>query len=964
MSTLPLRLVIVSLLLATVACASGPPERGTAAATGGRLAPGLSYPAEEFVLGNGLRVIVVPTGERELVSLQIAVGTGSRNEVEAGKSGFAHFFEHMMFRGSEHYSAEDYNRIITRIGGDQNAYTTDDYTNYHITFNHEDLPTVMEVEADRFQHLKFSEAEFRTEALAVKGEYLKNFSDPSNKLWERMRELAFRVHPYRHTTMGFFRDIEAMPDQYAYALEFYRRWYRPDNTVMIVAGAVDPAQIEGLVKRYWGAWRPGTAKVTIPQEPPPQGPVHDHIRWQAPTAPQLWLAFHAPAFARDPLAVAALQALGEIWFSDTSELYQQLVVQEARLDRLGFAVPLRTDPNLAIVQTRLRPGTGLDEIRAVLVRTLVRIRTEPVPEARLERVKDAMRFRLLGSVRSAADLGALLARYAHFDRSPQMLRRHLEAIAALTPADLARVAEQVFTDAGRVTISLSNGPAPAALGQEPDLAAAVRARRDQAPAFRLTEMPSDSPLVDVQLVFRTGSAEDPRGAKGLARLTTAMIARGGSRLRPMDQLERDLKPTGGDLWFRVDKEQLSIGGTVHRDRLTEWYAILRERLLQPGWRKDEFRHLRDALISAIRNDLRGNNDEELGKEVLYQFIYGPEHPYGQLNAGVIADIEGFEIGDLVAFRDTHLVQERLTVGLAGGYPPDFAARLRQDLAALPHGEARIPELPPPPPVQGRSAVIVAKETPATAVSFGFPISIRRGDPDWVGLWLIRSWLGEHRSMASHLFQVIREARGMNYGDYAYIEYFPGGMFQFHPDTHRSRRQQIFQVWLRPLRTPNDAVFATRAAIREIDRLLADGLSEEEFQRTRDFLYRYVAVLAQTQGRRLGYRIDGEFYGTGPFVDYVRKGLKDLTREQVNRIARRHLQTRNLKLVYVTRDAAALREILASGAPTPIHYNSPKPPALLAEDRIIAGLPLDIAPEHIQILPAETLFEHEDSGPRP
>src|SRR5690606_18886104 len=151
-------------------------------------------------LDNGLRVIIVPTATPGVVSLQIPVQTGSRNEVEKGKSGFAHFFEHMMFRGTPNYSADEYGAVIQAAGADQNAYTTDDFTNYYTTFTTADLEKILEVEADRFQNLSYSEAQFRTEALAVKGEYLKNYANPLLKGFERLYDISFDVHPYEHTT--------------------------------------------------------------------------------------------------------------------------------------------------------------------------------------------------------------------------------------------------------------------------------------------------------------------------------------------------------------------------------------------------------------------------------------------------------------------------------------------------------------------------------------------------------------------------------------------------------------------------------------------------------------------------------------------------------------------------------------------------------------------------------------------
>jgi len=251
---------------------------------------------------------------------------------------------------------------------------------------------------------------------------------------------------------------------------------------------------------------------------------------------------------------------------------------------------------------------------------------------------------------------------------------------------------------------------------------------------------------------------------------------------------------------------------------------------------------------------------------------------------------------------------------------------------------------------------VQKETPAVAVSFGFPVEVRRGDPDWVALWLVRSWLGEHRSSYSHLYQRIREARGMNYGDYAYIEYFPRGMFQFQPDTNLGRQQQIFQVWIRPLRDNNDALFATRTALWEMDRLIEQGMSETDFEATRDFLEKYVALLAKNQSRQLGYALDSRYYGIGEFSDYVRRGLAELTLADVNRVIRDHLTTEDVQFVFISADAAGLAEAIAADAPSPMSYNSEKPEALLAEDALIETLPLGIGAQDIRIIDAGEVFE--------
>ena len=187
-------------------------------------------------LPNGLRLITIPVDYPNIVSLFIVVGTGSRNEVEPGKSGFAHLFEHLMFRGSPEFSPAHYQEVLQAAGAASNAFTSDDLTAFHTTFSKEDLPQILSMEADRFQHLEYEPAAFKTETLAVLGEYNKNSASPTSKLYETLRATAFHTHTYKHTTMGFLADIKAMPDEFDYSRQFFDRYYRPEYTTIIVAG--------------------------------------------------------------------------------------------------------------------------------------------------------------------------------------------------------------------------------------------------------------------------------------------------------------------------------------------------------------------------------------------------------------------------------------------------------------------------------------------------------------------------------------------------------------------------------------------------------------------------------------------------------------------------------------------------------------------------------------------------------
>src|SRR4051794_14646002 len=382
----------------------------------------LPFRATETTLANGLKVIVVPTGFPNLVSIQIPVQAGSRNEVEPGKSGFAHFFEHLMFRGTPANPPERYRQIMTKAGARDNAGTGDDSTHYYATFAKDDLETIVSVYADMFQHLAFSEADFKTEARAILGEYNKNSADPLEKLFEVQREKFYRAHTYKHTTMGFIKDIENMPNEYAYSKVFFERWYRPQFTTVIIAGDVAPDRVLPLVEKYWGGWKAGTgAPTTIPPEPPPAGPQYVHVPWASDTLPWVTVAFPGPAFDENGKDSAAVEMIGTLAFGETSDLYKKLVVTEQKVDQLLVDVPSSFDPSLFTVLARVKNPADAVYVRDQILGTFARAATGgivPLP-ARLQDAKSNTRYSFARTIDSSERVAAVLSAYTSYKRSYQ-----------------------------------------------------------------------------------------------------------------------------------------------------------------------------------------------------------------------------------------------------------------------------------------------------------------------------------------------------------------------------------------------------------------------------------------------------------------------------------------------------------------------------------------------------------------
>jgi zinc protease len=476
-----------------------------------------------------------------------------------------------------------------------------------------------------------------------------------------------------------------------------------------------------------------------------------------------------------------------------------------------------------------------------------------------------------------------------------------------------------------------------------------------APAqIRMVTKPGASPLIDFRIVFLTGAAYDPGEKPGVADLTATMLSNGGTREMSYKQIVDALFPMAASVNSLVDKEMITFYGTTNAQNLEKYYALFRSMLLNPGWREDDLRRLKDQNINYLRDTLRGSNEEELAKEVLYEMIY-EGRPYGHTNAGKVSAIQKMTMGDLRRLYDSQFTQNRLIIGLAGGYPKDFPERVKKDFSSLPEGtEMTRPSLTAR-PVSSPQALLIEKPTRSVAISLGTTLDVKRGDPDWPALLVAQSYFGQHRASGGRLFDRMREARGLNYGDYAYIEYFPRGMFRFEPEPNLARREQIFQIWIRPV-PPETAHFSLRLALLELDKLIHEGLSPQDFERTRSFLAKNVNLLFKTKQAELGYAIDSLFYGIPEYNAYVRNALAKLTVKDVNEAIARHLRTNDLRIVAVTQNAEQLKSKLASNAVSPMTYNSPKPAQVMEEDRIVERWRIDLKPESIRIVPVNTIFE--------
>ncbi len=472
---------------------------------------------------------------------------------------------------------------------------------------------------------------------------------------------------------------------------------------------------------------------------------------------------------------------------------------------------------------------------------------------------------------------------------------------------------------------------------------------------RVVQLPVKSdPTISIRIMFNAGTQYDPVGKEGLAYLTASMLSEGATTANSYDVILKKLFPLAASFSVSEGREISVYTGRVHKDNVKDYYKLFVEQILSPAFKEEDFNRIKEDVLNYLTTALKYSSDEELGKATLYSAVYAGT-PYAHPDQGTISGIKSITLNDVKEFYHKYYNRNNFVLGIGGGYDKAFLQKLWADLEKLPEGAKQpAPEIKEQ-KITGQNCVIVEKKAASTAISIGYPIDVVRGSADWYALAVANSWLGEHRNSSSHLYQVIREERGLNYGDYSYIENYPnGGRLQL-PPVNVPRRKHMFEIWIRPVPNEN-AHFALRAAVRELKKLADNGMTKEDFELTRGFLSKYILHYAPTTSKRLGYALDDKFYGleTGHLQLY-KKALKNVTLDAVNRAIKKYLQVDNMMIAVITQNAAELKNNLVQNTSSPITYATPKDETILNEDKLISAFPLAIKNDNVKIISLEELF---------
>ncbi|HEX8233897.1 MAG TPA: pitrilysin family protein [Caulobacteraceae bacterium] len=774
-------------LVAALALGAGAAAAQTRAEGAAVTAPPIQY--QTRTLANGLKVFTSREAGTSNVSVQVWYHVGGKDDPQ-GRSGFAHLFEHLLFKSTRNMPSEFLDRLTEDVGGYNNASTHDDLTNYYEVVPAEHLERLLWAEADRMQSLVVDEASFRSEREVVKEEYRQGvLADPYGRLFVALPAATFTAHPYRRSVIGDIAQLDAATLEDVKA--FHATYYRPDNAALIVVGNFDQARLDRWVDQYFGP-------VRAPKTPIPRVTVKEPQRTSATTkdvfAPNVplpavalsWVG--ASGSSPDAPALKVLEAV--LTKGESSRLYRSLVYEQQLAQSVFGGAELIEQPGQAGVSAILAGGKTVEQGETALRAELAKVRDAPVGADELARAKTLLVSEELRDRQAIDDRGNALGFALILQGGAERANEWIGRVQAVTAADVQRVARLYLPDDRRVVVRYQEGPEPAAAGAGPAAAAAQaepagagaaaapqprpnlpplgQPAQAQVPAAAERVLPNglrvvvarstELPLVTARLIVRAGGAVDPQGRAGLASLTASLLPKGaGGRSAP--EVASAIGSLGAELEANAGWDGAALGVTVMRDKADAALAILADVAVRPALAAEELERLRTQSLDALQVALKepGSVAGFVADNVV---LAGT--PYGHVLGGTPGSLKRITREDVRALHSAWYRPDNAILVLTGKLTPEEGLALAQRHFG---GWAR-PASPPPavragaPGGQPRVVVVDLPGSGQAAVAVALS-GIRRSDPRYFPAVVTNATLGV--GFSSRLNQEIRIKRGLSYG---------------------------------------------------------------------------------------------------------------------------------------------------------------------------------------------------------
>ncbi len=767
-----------------------------AAQTGGALsiAP-LQFTCKK--LENGLRVYAMPDKNTASVSVAVWYDVGSKDDPE-GRSGFAHLFEHLMFKSTTNLAPEGFDRLTEDAGGFNNASTWNDFTNYYETVPANHLQRVLWGEAERMGSLVIDETNFKSERDVVKEELRQSYlSNPYGKLLGMyLYQSAFTVHPYGRPGIGSLENLDAATVEDVRA--FHAAYYRPDNAILVVSGNFDEAQLDTYVKTYF-------AGLTTPKREIPRVTAVEPARTEAKTYtvyepnvpfPAAVISWPSPDSASaDNAALTLMDAI--LLRGESSRLYQSLMYQQQVAADVGSNFDITAQPGIYALYVILSDGKTVDEGINALKAEIARMRDTPVTAAELDEARNELITAALQGRESSDGRADDLARSVILYRNAKASDEMLAQLQTVTAEDIQRVAKAIMDDAKSVTIKylpeeMQNdatedtfADAPTIQTSKIDIAAAdipvytLAAEADRKPppeagppvaakvppatektlanGLRVIVAPKPGlPLLSASLRISAGSAYDPAGKSGLAAMTADLTTR-GTKTRTATQIASEIESLGAAIGAGAGPDATDVSISTRSDKAQQAFAIMADVVQNPAFAQDELDRARQESLDNIKVSL--TQPRAVGGLALNRALFGAG-PYG--GTPTAKSLTSLTQAELAAFHAASWRPDNAVLVIAGDVTPEVGFAMAEE--AL--GAWAKPTTPAPTaPAAGAAGAprAIALDMPQigqAAVFLGRPGPSRLAD-DYYATAVANNVLGGGYS--ARLNAEIRIKRGLSYG---------------------------------------------------------------------------------------------------------------------------------------------------------------------------------------------------------
>lgn len=875
-------------------------------------APKLVTSAEgitEYQLANGLKVLLFPDPSKQTITVNITYLVGSRHE-GYGETGMSHLLEHLVFKGTKE-KHKDVAKEISDHGAQFNGTTWLDRTNYFETFaaTDENLDWALDMEADRMINSRIDKKDLETEMTVVRNEFEMGENDPGSILMERIISTAFLWHNYGNSTIGARSDIEKVPIENLQA--YYRKYYQPDNAVLLVAGKFDTNKTIELINQKFGSI-PKPQRLlpkTFTAEPTQDGEREVTLR-RVGDVQVVGLAYHIPSGLHpDYVACDVLSDL--LTDAPSGRLYKALVETKKASSQFGFSFQLK-EPGISYFGAELGKEKSVDSVKQIMIQTIESFAKTPPTEEELNRIKTKNLKNIELLLNNAQRVGVGLSEYIALG-DWRMLFHTRNLLEKLTPADIQRVASKYYLASNRTTgvFYPTEKPVRAEIPEakeveevikdyKPKAAVVAGEAFDPSPAnidartkmetiggvkLALLNKKTRGNAVFANLTLRFGDEKSLMGTRTASDLAADMLSK-GTQKRNRQQFQDELDKLKARVGISGSGAIANISIETTRDNLIPAMQLLMEALKTPSFDAQEFEKLKQENITAL--EAQKSEPSAKASDALNQLTTGhfPKNDirYKPSMDEALVEYKQAKVEEALAFYKNFYGASNATMSVVGDFDEDaLKAMVKNELGTWksPKPYTRVPEIYMEP-----KPLTKAIETPDKANAFFLayqPLKIKDSDPDYAAMELANYMLGGGSGLSSRLMNRIRQKEGLSYG--------VGSNFSAHPI------DQFGNFVAYAIYAPENIQKLEAAFKEEIDKMLKEGFSDKEVEEAKKSWLQARQVRRSQDNFLVGALNSNTYLGRNmKFAEEMDKKVNALTKDQILQTTRKYVDLMKMSII--------------------------------------------------------------------